>query len=83
MYTKINFAKDLKEKIDKEESLVEIGIWAHEIYMDYEDTKDAPFLNLLIALGTMELGEAFALSYEKLNEVADKLMHDEIVDLYR
>ena len=83
MYTKIDFAKELKEKIENEKSLEEIGIWAHEIYMSYEDTTDGPFLNLLTALGTVELGEEFAMSYEELNEVADKLMHGEIVDLYR
>ena len=74
MYTKNDFAKELKEKIKNKESFIEIGIWAHEIYMTYEDTRDTSFLNLLTALGTMELGEEFEISYERLNEIADDLI---------
>lgn len=48
--------------------------WSHDVYQGDIDVKDVDFLNLLISLGTMELGPEFSLSYETLNKIADDLI---------
>ena len=74
MHTKIQFGKDLKKKIHDKEELAAIGHWAYSVYLNWPDNKDAKFLNLLLHLNTMELGEEFAFTYEELEKIADTLM---------
>jgi len=81
MYTKVQFGRDLKQRVFKKENIESIGYWAHSIYLDWPDCKDIIFLNLLLDLNTMELGYQFAISYEKLNQVADDLIAGKEVKL--
>ena len=82
MYTRIQFGKELKERIAKKQSVVEIGIWAHSIYLKYiEEIDDPDFDDLLITLNTMELGSEFAFTYEELNKIADDLIAGREINL--
>ena len=81
MYTKIQFGNDLKQKISKRENLEAIGYWVYSVYLDWLDCNDLDFLNLLLDLSTMELGYQFALSYEKLDQIADDLIAGKNVKL--
>ncbi len=71
MYTKKMLAQDLKYKIMQKQSTKSIGAWAYSVYLDWDDVNDASFLNLLIHLSTMELGEEFSFTYEELDKIAD------------
>lgn len=76
---------ELKEKVAKKENIVQIGIWAYEVYLSYDITDDLNFNELLLELNAMELGPDFAISYEKLNKIADDLIAgmDVNLDNYR
>lgn len=76
MYTKSNFGSDLKEKVIKREKLINIGIWAYSVYLDWPDIKDDDFIDLLLELSTMELGEDFAFTHDDLEQIADRLIDD-------
>jgi len=43
MYTKIQFGKDLKQRVLKKENIESIGYWAHSVYLDWLDCKDLDF----------------------------------------
>ena len=81
MYTKKQFASDLKKRVFEKESVKSIGIWTYLVYLDWGDTDDVSFIDLLLHLNTMELGPEFALSYEKLNQIADDLIAGKDVKL--
>ena len=81
MYTKVQFGKDLKRRVLKRENVESIGYWAYSVYVDWLDCKDLDFLNLLLDLSRMELGYQFAISYEKLDQVADDLIAGKEVKL--
>ncbi len=81
MYKKLQFGKDLKDRIIKNQSIVEIGSWAYTIHLDYFDVNDRTFLDLLLRLGMMELGSDFAFTYEELNKIADDLISGKNVNL--
>ncbi|MCH1430713.1 MAG: hypothetical protein L7U87_08175 [Chlamydiales bacterium] len=81
MYTKKMFAQDLKNKIAQKQSTISIGEWAYTIYLNWDDAHDANFLNLLIHLNTMKLGEEFAFTYEELGKIADDLISGKEPDL--
>ncbi len=74
MYTQQQFGRELKEKIKMGSSPSEIGSWAHATYYEYLSQIDLDFGEFLLQLGTMEMGPEFELSYEKLHEIADKLI---------
>ena len=73
MEAKIQFGIDLKKRVIRKQSVVDIGRWAHSVYLDL-DCEDDKFLDLLLHLNTMELGPEFAIAYEKLEQVADDLI---------
>jgi hypothetical protein len=81
MYTKLRFAKDLKDKVKQKQDTILIGIWADSVYIDYEDIKDLIFLELLSSLAMMELGSEFAFSYPMLNKIADDLIVGKEIDI--
>ena len=81
MYTKNRFGQDLKRKVIEKQKVSDIGAWAYSVYLDWKDTNDVDFLNLLIHLNTMELGSEFALSYEELGKIADDLIAGKDVKL--
>ena len=81
MYTKVQFGKDLKQKVLERENIESIGCWAHTVYLEWLDCNDLDFLNLLLDLSRMELGYQFAISYEKLDQIADDLIAGKDVKL--
>ena len=81
IYTKAAFGSDLKNRIQKKQSVIDIGIWAYEVYLDWPDVNDVDFLDLLIRLNTMELGPEFALAYDELEQIADDLIAGKEVKL--
>ena len=81
MYTKVQFGKDLKKKVLEGENIESIGCWAHTVYLEWLDCNDLDFLNLLLYLNTMELGYQFAISYERLDQVAEDLIAGKNVKL--
>ena len=81
MYTKERFGKDLKQRVLKKERIESIGYWAHSVYLDWPDSDDLVFLQLLLYLNTMELGYQFAFSYEELDKIADDLIAGKEVKL--
>ena len=81
MYTKVQFGKDLKQRVSERESVKFIGRWAHSMYLDWLDYKDLDFLNLLLTLNTMDLGPEFAFTYEELDQIADDLIAGKDVKL--
>lgn len=75
MYTRADFGKELKKNTDQKQDVQEIGSWAYEIYLKGDiDASDSEFLNILLTLNHMEDGPEFALSYQRLNEIADDLI---------
>lgn len=81
MYTKAIFGRELKEQVLQGRDIVEIGIWAHSVYLNCCTDVDTELLQVMLDLNTMELGEQFAISYEMLNKIADDLIAGKTVDL--
>lgn len=82
MYTQRKFGIELKEKIAKAELVSDIAGWCHNLYYDYiSDVIDTDFGELLLQLGTMEMGSEFERSYEELDQIADRLIAGEDVKL--
>ena len=81
MYTRIQFALELQNKISNKENRIEIGCWAYEVYSDCNDVNDTDFLKLLTAISTMELGSEFFFSYEELNEIVKDLLSNKPINL--
>lgn len=82
MYTRIQFGKELKDRLFKKQDVTQIGEWAYSIYLQYiEEIRDEEFDNILLTLNKMELGPEFAFSYERLNEIADDLIAGRHVNL--
>lgn len=81
MNIKIQFAKELKDKLKKAESISKIGQWAHTFFLDFKNPDDHEFINLLLDLHTMELGPEFELSSEELEKIADDLIEKELKTL--
>ncbi len=80
MYTTISFGRELKTRVLQKQSVVEIGKWAYEIFLKNDGSLDDNFLNILITLNTMELGEEFSFSYNMLNRLADDLISGKEID---
>jgi hypothetical protein len=75
------FGQELKVRLLKKQSVEEIGVWSHSIYLKYiEDIKDDGLDDILLILNTMELGSEFAFSYVMLNKLADDLILDKEID---
>lgn len=81
MYTKIQFGKDLKEKVLKKEKVEFIGRWAHSAYWEHILNIEDDVIDIALDLSTMELGYQFAIPYEKLNQIADDLIAGKDVKL--
>lgn len=79
--TKKQIGEELRKRILQKQSIATIGSWAHSMYLkDIADT-DPQFNQLLLDLGTMELGSEFEYSYEYLLVVADKIIAGQSVKL--
>lgn len=80
-YTKNIFGHELKKKISDKESAIEIGIWAHSVYLDCSPEVDTNLLKVMLGLNTMELGPEFERTPTVLNRIADALIAGKDVDL--
>lgn len=74
MYTREKFGAELKEWVKTKQDVADIGHWAYSIYLDHIDDIDMEFRHILITLNYMEDGPEFALSYKRLDEIADDLI---------
>ena len=79
MYTRADFGRELKGRVEKKQDVYEIGHWAYSVFLS-EDI-DSEFQDMLITLDTMELGPEFAFTYEELNKIADDLIAGKKVNL--
>ncbi|QVL55805.1 MAG: hypothetical protein KFB95_00960 [Simkaniaceae bacterium] len=77
-YIKIQFAKELKEKIKNTEPTVEVGRWAYSVYFNNMGEIDSNFREILLDLSVMEEGKEFELSYKELEKIADDLIEEEL-----
>lgn len=80
-YTQKQFGEELKEKIARREPISFISDWAHALYLQYLTDAGSNLDDVLLVLVTMDAGPEFELSYEKLNEIADRLIAGEDVKL--
>lgn len=78
--SKIKFGRELKKLVTEKCNVVDIGIWAYRVYMNWEDVNDSTFSSLLLYLSRMELGPEFACSYEELNQIADDFISGKNVE---
>lgn len=83
MYTKRQFGKELKEMVVKQENIAAIGAWAHDKYYEHmsEIDSNSGLRKFLLQLGTMEMGPEFQYSYEELEDVANRLIAGEDINL--
>lgn len=81
MYTKVIFGRELKEQVSQMRDIVEIGIWAHSVYLEHCEQLESGLRQVMLDLNTMELGKEFAISYEILNRISDDLIASKTVDL--
>lgn len=81
MYTRQQFGKELKEKINKKVDIYDIGRWSYSMYYEHMLEIDDDFREFLINLNAMEDGPELEYSYEELEDIADKLIAGEDVKL--
>ncbi|MFA5959811.1 MAG: hypothetical protein WC785_04780 [Tatlockia sp.] len=74
MVTRKDFGLELKQHVADEWDVAHIGSWAYEMYLGDVDANDVEFLNILLTLSTMEDGPEFALSYQRLEDIAEDLL---------
>ena len=80
--TRIEFAKTLKEMVLKKESMQQIALWIHRVYVSYYDNDtDKSFYEILYSLMMMDAGPEFEYTYEELNDIANRLIAGEDVKL--
>ena len=82
MYTRKQFGIELKHKVIEKKPVYKIGEWAHTMYIEHIEDIDLSFRRILLKLNTMELGYEFALTYEKLEGIADNLIAGKEVKLW-
>lgn len=83
-YTRKEFGLKLKEKIANREDVALIGRWAYAVYSEHMFDIDDDFQDFLIDLYTLDAGPEFELPYEKLDNVADRLIAGEKnIELYK
>lgn len=74
MYTRADFGQELKERVENEQDVSAIGNWAYFIYLEHIEEIDNEFQTILLTLNHMEDGPEFAMSYQRLNEIAEDLI---------
>ena len=74
MYTSYEFGIDLKKLVSQKLPTIEIGKWAYVIYADNCDGEDRNFLQMLLTLAMMELGEQFEFPHSIFDMIADDLI---------
>lgn len=83
MYKRVDFGKELKERVIKKQDVAVIGEWAYSVYLEHvEDIDlDPEFRNILFILNFMDVGPKAEFSYERLHEIADNLITGKTVNL--
>jgi len=81
MNIKQKIGTELKQLLTNKKTTEQIGGWCYWIYMKHIQDIDTTLKDLLLDLSTMEDGPEFELSYEKLNDIADRLIAGEDVKL--
>ena len=81
MYTKVQFGKDLKQKVFERKNVESIGGWAFNTYLKNISDLEDGVSEIALHLGTMELGPEFAFSYEELDQIADDLIAGKVPKL--
>ena len=81
VYTTKKVGLELKEKINNQEDVELIGCWALSMYYEHMLKIDDDFQDFLTDLGGMSAGPEFERSYEELNDIANKLIAGEDVEL--
>jgi len=81
MYTKVQFGKDLKQRVLKRDNVESIGRWTHSTYWEHILDLEDGVRGLALHLNTMELGPEFAYSHEELDQIADDLIAGKEVKL--
>jgi hypothetical protein len=82
-YTRQEFALELKEKIQKKESIKCISDWAVFIYNKHKHEIDYEFQRFLFDLEGMGTAPEYEFSYEELDGFADRLLAGEFeIDAY-
>jgi hypothetical protein len=80
-YTREQFGKELKQRLDDKETMESIAHWTLIIYLDHCLDIDNTFIDILLMINRMEDDPAFAFSYEELNQIADDLIAGKEVKL--
>jgi hypothetical protein len=82
-YTRQEFALELKEKIQKKESIKSISQWAVFICKRYENEIDFDFKRFLSELEVLGMDKKYEFTYEQLDGFADRLLAGELeIDPY-
>ena len=81
MFTKIQFGKDLKQRVTERQRVESIGRWAFSTYWEHILDIEDDVIDIALHLSTMELGYQFAFSYEELDQIADDLIAGKDVKL--
>lgn len=77
----MQFALELKKRVLRKDNLDTIAQLAYKTYLMWPDSKDVKFLNLLLHLNKMELGEGFLYTYTELENIANQLIENKEVVL--
>ena len=81
MYAKVQFGKDLKQRVFERKNVELIGRWAFSAYSKHISDIEEDLIDIALGLGTMELGSEFAYSYEELDQIANDLIAGKDVKL--
>jgi hypothetical protein len=82
-YTRKQCGLELKEKIKHKIDAALIGRWAYSMYYEHMLEIDDDFQDFLLDLNAMEDDPQFELSYEKLDQLADKLIAgQQVIKIY-
>ena len=75
------FGNELKQRLLKNQTIDQMAPWFYDNYINFSRSEDSKFKELLYELMMMDSGPEFELSYEELNQIADKLIAGEEVKL--
>jgi hypothetical protein len=81
-YSRQKFGQELKEKIKIKVDIDSIGCWALSMYYEHILDIDDDFKIFLKDLGGMSADPEFERSYEDLDQIANRLIAGENVNLY-
>lgn len=76
MYTKLDFGKELAERVNKNYDITFLSNWAHRKYLNYANQLDEETDKAIMTIITMDEGDEFVLSKEELLKLASDLQQD-------